>query len=98
MRKYGKKKHALIFNDTVKAGVIENALNRLIEEFASESVEVTIATSFDDCYSIFNANTPVDCFMLGLFARLLGLSPAAPLATTSCKVVPQRLLGLTTLC
>ena len=64
MNSYGKKKRALIFNDTVKEGVIENALNRLIDEFTSEGVAVTVATSFDDCYSIFNANIAVDCFLL----------------------------------
>lgn len=64
MRKYSKKKQVLIFNDSVKEGVIENALNRLIDEFTSEGVEVSVAISFDDCYSIFNANSAVDCFML----------------------------------
>ncbi|CAH0533673.1 Biodegradative arginine decarboxylase [Vibrio stylophorae] len=64
MAHYGKQKHALIFNDTVKEGVIENALDRLLDEFQTEGVAVTMATSFDDCYSIFNANIAVDCFML----------------------------------
>lgn len=64
MKHYGKQKRVLIFNDTVKEGFIENSLNRLLDEFTNENVKVTVATSFDDCYSIFNANIAVDCFML----------------------------------
>ncbi|GAL04803.1 arginine decarboxylase catabolic [Photobacterium aphoticum] len=64
MKNYGKQKRVLIFNDTLKVGVIENALERLVDEFHNEGVSVTIATSFDDCYSILNANIAMDCFML----------------------------------
>ncbi|MGF1686435.1 arginine decarboxylase [Photobacterium japonica] len=64
MKNYGKQKRVLIFNDTLKVGVIENALERLVDEFHHEGISVTIATSFDDCYSILNANIAMDCFML----------------------------------
>ncbi|MGR5365194.1 arginine decarboxylase [Photobacterium damselae] len=64
MGNYGKQKHVLIFNDNLKTGVIENALHRLLDEFATEGVKVSVATSFDDCYSMLNANIAIDCFML----------------------------------
>lgn len=70
MKNYGKQKRALIFNDSIEGGVIKSALNRLLEEFNNEGVHVTIASSFDDCYSILNANIAVDCLMLA--SRMTG--------------------------
>ncbi|GEM74540.1 arginine decarboxylase [Vibrio sagamiensis] len=64
MNNYDKHNHALIFNDNLETGFIEKALERLIAEFSEEGVKVTVANSFDDCYSIFNANIAIDCFML----------------------------------
>ncbi|WP_025821518.1 arginine decarboxylase [Shewanella marina] len=64
MSSYGKKYTALILEDLSKEGVVANAISRLVEELENEGANVIVATSFDDCYSLFNANTAIDCLML----------------------------------
>lgn len=64
MSDYGKKFTVLILEDTPKEGVVGNAIHRLVEEFESNAINTIRATSFDDCYSILNANTAIDCLML----------------------------------
>ncbi|QDF65718.1 arginine decarboxylase [Shewanella sp. SNU WT4] len=64
MSGYGKKYISLILEEAPKEGVVGHAITRLVEELETSGVEVIIATSYDDCYSILNANTAVDCLML----------------------------------
>ena len=64
MSNYGKKYTVLILEDSPKEGVVGSAIQRLIEEFEGNAVNIIRATSFDDCYSILFANTAVDCLML----------------------------------
>ncbi|WP_305374143.1 arginine decarboxylase [Photobacterium leiognathi] len=64
MLNYGKHKRVLIFDNSQQTGVIANAIDRLIEEFKKESINVLTASSYDDCYSILNVNLAIDCLML----------------------------------
>ncbi|MBV7316923.1 arginine decarboxylase [Shewanella sp. NIFS-20-20] len=64
MSTYGKKLTCLILEEAPKEGVVGNAIGRLIEELNTNSVKVIVATSYEDCYSILNANTAIDCLML----------------------------------
>ncbi|WP_340610909.1 arginine decarboxylase [Xenorhabdus bharatensis] len=43
---------------------IENAIHRLADKLTERDVEVVIADSFDDSYTIIAANEPVDCLMV----------------------------------
>lgn len=64
MRSYGKKLTVLILEEAPKEGVIGNAISRLIDELNNSGAIVTVASSYEDCYSILYANTAIDCLML----------------------------------
>ncbi|MCL1038875.1 arginine decarboxylase [Shewanella submarina] len=64
MRSYGKKYTVLILEEVTKQGVVGNAISRLIEELSEAGAKVSVASSYDDCYSILNANIAIDCLML----------------------------------
>ncbi len=64
MTNNGNKNLALVLHESREEGVVMNSLNRLIDELKNEGAEVLVATSFDDCYSIINANTAVDSLLL----------------------------------
>ena len=64
MTSYGKKYTTLILEEAPKEGVISHAIERLINELTSNGAKVITASSFDDCYSILNANRAIDCLML----------------------------------
>ncbi|OEE63107.1 arginine decarboxylase [Enterovibrio norvegicus] len=64
MKKYGKKYNVLILEEAHRQGIVGNAIERLISELEASGANVTVATSFDDCYSIIFTNTAIDCLML----------------------------------
>ncbi|WP_275380471.1 Orn/Lys/Arg decarboxylase N-terminal domain-containing protein [Xenorhabdus bovienii] len=43
---------------------IENAVHRLADKLTDRDVEVVIADSFDDSYTIIASNEPFDCLMV----------------------------------
>lgn len=60
----GKKLNVLILEESRTEGVVGNSIDRLISELESNNINVMIANSFDDCYSIIYSNTAIDCLML----------------------------------
>lgn len=64
MNLYGKNVNVMILMESHLDGVVGNAIDRLIGELESNGAYVSIATSFEDCYSIIFSNTAIDCFML----------------------------------
>ncbi|MEZ8143121.1 arginine decarboxylase [Enterovibrio norvegicus FF-33] len=64
MKTYGKKFNVLILEEAHREGVVGNAIERLIAELENSGARVMVANSFDDCYSMINSNTALDCLML----------------------------------
>ncbi|MDE9545730.1 arginine decarboxylase, partial [Xenorhabdus bovienii] len=44
--------------------IIENAVQRLADKLTEKDVDVVIADSLDDSYTIISANEPFDCVMV----------------------------------